>query len=223
MTAYNRPEYTHKVLTALSKCYHAEKYSLIAFIEPGNNEVREIFRKAYRFPVKAIIGHRKRGCNMNTHAALNHASKLCEFWIHLEDDTVPSPDFLDYMRWAENEYYMDEKVFSVSGYSQRNPSFDECYAAQRRCTFTPWGFGIWRKSWRRVSTFIERGGNSWDALIGDFVTRQGFVEIWPVWSRIQNIGAIGGVHVQSPEWHAKNQHVKYVADCAPGYYHEKTG
>jgi hypothetical protein len=62
---------------------------------------------------------------------------------------------------------------------------------------------------------------SWDTLVHEYVVSQGLVEVHPILSRCQNIGALGGVHVPSAEWHAQNHHSEHVADCPPGSYFEK--
>jgi hypothetical protein len=41
--------------------------------------------------------------------------------------------------------------------------------------------------------------------------RRGRSEIYPALSRVQNIGACGGVHVPSPAWHRAHHHVPFWA------------
>jgi hypothetical protein len=152
---------------------------------------------------------------------MDKAADLTDFWIHIEDDTVPSPDFLDYMEWARHQYADDTRVFSIASYNREAPQPDEIYAVKRRNYFTCWAFGIWRHSWTKVRAAARAGNDSWATPTCKYVVEQGLVEVFPVLSRCQNIGAVGGVHVPSAEWHAKNHHSEHVADCPAGPYFEK--
>jgi len=53
---------------------------------------------------------------------------------------------------------------------------------------------------------------SWDMRIGNFVVKNKFQEVYPTLSRIQNIGAEGGVHVPNAAFHAEHHHVKVWAE-----------
>jgi hypothetical protein len=103
MTACNRPEYTRRVLAALASCQGIERYTLLAHIEPGCKEVEELFHQ-WRHPWRVTVNGSKLGVNRNTCGVMDAATDMIDFWIHLEDDTVPSPDFLAYMEWARNRY-----------------------------------------------------------------------------------------------------------------------
>lgn len=224
MTACNRPEYTRQVLDALAKCHGIEKYTLLAHIEPVSKEVEKLFH-AWPHKWRITVNGSRLGNIVNSCNVMDKAVELSDFWCHLEDDIVPSPDFLDYMDWARHQYADDTRVFSISSYSREAPQPDEIYAVRRRKHFTAWGFGIWRHSWMKVRELArvphDNPYKAWDTLINEYVVSQGLVAVFPVLSRCQNIGAVGGVHVPSAEWHAKNHHSEHVADCPAGPYFEK--
>jgi hypothetical protein len=129
------------------------------------------------------------------------------------------------MEWARNQYADDASVFSIASYNREAPNYDETYAVKKRNHFTAWAFGIWRHSWLKVRQLaVTPPGTpykAWDTLINEYVISQGLVEVHPILSRCQNIGAVGGVHVPSAEWHAKNHHSEHVADCPAGPYFAK--
>lgn len=67
--------------------------------------------------------------------------------IVLEDDCVPQPAFINYMKQCFHEYQNNRKVYSISGYSwpieiKRDES--DIYFCGRPC---PWGWGTWKDRW----------------------------------------------------------------------------
>jgi hypothetical protein len=221
MTAFNRPHYLTRVLTALAQCHGIDRYALLVRCEPGCDEVVRLLRE-FKGPKEMLVHVNSvvRGCTLNYCDLMDEATGMSDFVVDLEDDIVPSPDFLAYMEWARNRYADDQRVFSISGYSQEQPTGSETYAMRRRKWFSAWGHGMWSNNWRKVRLYcINEKVHSWDMPIADFVLAAGLWEVFPVLSRVQNIG-VKGTH-SNPQWHAKHIHTEHVANCPAGFYFEK--
>uniref|UniRef100_A0A6M3IG60 Putative glycosyltransferase n=1 Tax=viral metagenome TaxID=1070528 RepID=A0A6M3IG60_9ZZZZ len=208
MCAYNRPDYTKQVLDHLQGCVGIEKYLFIPCVEPGNQEVVDLFKKISFVECKPIFHEKKLGVNENTWYALKSGFELCDFVIHLEDDTVPGRDFLLYMEWARKKYRRDTEVFSVCGYNKidNKPKEKDNFRVFKNNWFTPWGWGTWIGRWQGMIELYwhDNVETSWDIFMNNYLRRKKN-EIRPILSRIQNIGEKGGTFV-TPEFHKENQY-----------------
>ena len=217
MTLCNRPDYTRRVLDALAACDDSEQFPVAFSCEPVNREVI-MLAKAFRQPSFVNVGKKKVGCNVNTYYALATGFGEYQRVIALEDDTVPGKDFLRFCDWGLNQYEHDKSVFSISGY-QRTPQAEVGFrnAVVRERWFTPWGWATWLDRWESVRGMWPGDDNeiSWDTVI-DKMTRGDRHEVRPMLARIQNIGAVGGVHVPSAAWHTAHHYNPYWIDTAPG-------
>jgi hypothetical protein len=169
-------------------------------------------------------------CAASTLRSLEHGFATgADFLIHLEDDIVPARDFLRYMEWAADEFADCSEVFTVSAYNRQVEPVAPAlhYAWGRRPSFTPWGWGTWRDRFaemQREWTRYEWPHPGWDEHL-HYKLRHGRGEIYPALSRVQNIGASGGVHVPSTAWHHAHHYVPYwagntaVAPCSFGPLH----
>lgn len=97
MTAYRRPDYTRQVLDALAQCNGIGDWIFLPNVEPGNDEVIELFRSWDACECRLVVNETRLNLNRNTHAAVSRAYDLrADTILHLEDDTVPSLDALLY-------------------------------------------------------------------------------------------------------------------------------
>ena len=150
--------------------------------------------------------------------------------IFLEDDTVPTPDFLIYMHHLLERFADDPAVFTVSGYAHEGePGHDldrPELGIQARQFFTPWGWATWRdraapiaRDWFGAvdnekavdlsgaayrTAIRETPKGTWDYPM-NYYWRAGRNEIAPSVSRIQNIGAERGAFCPGGQWHRQNQ------------------
>lgn len=71
--------------------------------------------------------------------------------IVLEDDLIPSSNFLEFMNQALEYYESNNCIFSVSGYTPNLPSLQYCekdfYLGHRASS---WGWGTWNDRWEKV-------------------------------------------------------------------------
>jgi hypothetical protein len=238
----SRPDYTRRVIDALGRCDGVSKYVLIVFSqEPCVPKTIAAVRDATArldIPVRVVTervppARRIEGrlaasaqCAASTLRSLEHGFATgADFLIHLEDDIVPARDFLHYMEWAANEFADRGEVFTVSAYNRQVEPVAPAlhYAWGVRQSFTSWGWGTWRDRFdemRQEWTRYDWPHPGWDEHLHHQL-RRGRSEIYPVLSRVQNIGASGGVHVPSAAWHRAYHHVPFWAGnttLAPGSF-----
>jgi len=232
LSLYNREDYTFHVLDNLSKCKGIEEYVIIPVIDHdnqhGNNQraMTELLFAATQQTKLKIDQPRYHqsnvGCNANIFTCLNIGFKVTNFLIHLEDDIILAPDALKYFEWASKEYEDDPTVFTVDAYNNKEykaiPAKDE---VERSQSFKPWGWATWIDRWNDIkdrwqfsySPRFEHGkkvfnGGGWDVAMKEYLRRDRH-RIYPKLPRCKNIGAIGGCHTPSKEWH-ENKHSKPV-------------
>jgi len=213
MTAYKRPEYTKRVLDGLKNCEGIKEFVLMPHVEPGNEEVIEMIKAVDFMECDYSINNIRWDINENTFRALTHGFQESDFVIHIEDDTVPSPDFLAYMYQMKTLYEVDKDVLTICAYNKYpmekidQKDYHMCF---RKKWFTPWGWGTWKDRWEK---FIEpdwhKNGDklSWDEYM-NHVLRGEKDEVRPMLGRTQNIGAEGG---RFDKDHAKDQFNKVWA------------
>lgn len=215
MTLCQRPHYTKRVLDALERCDGIKGVPVFLLCEPVCDAVFDLAKK-FRGPCEVIKYASRVGCNINTNYALCKGFENADRVIAMEDDTVPAKDFLTFTKWALDEYEDDKAVFSVSGYQKtRQEELHRTTEVVRENWFTPWGWATWRDRWETVNIGWPADDNqiSWDTVLhrGKLGSR---CEIRPVVARIQNIGADGGLHVPSREWHVEHHLNPYWSEVS---------
>lgn len=218
MTCHRRLSYTKQVLESLK---NADKTNINILFCPSIDyycdEVVDEIKKVDFVDKDVHINKPRRGCNGNTLFAINRGMDIgfSNFVLHIEDDTVLTRDALQYFIYMFNKYHDDEGVMGICGHNKTN-TFDETYIHSyfERHWFCPWGCGFWGTKWN-----IDKwppsplAYASWDWLLNEGLFNHGkFKQIYPVISRVQNIGALNGVHVPSADWHAENHYSPYTSD-----------
>jgi hypothetical protein len=128
----------------------------------------ELFR-ASGLPGRVHLHDRRLGCAGNVGFVLREAfaDPATDAVIMLEDDTLPSPDFLAYMTEQLGRFAGDAGAFSVTGYHRRvadPPAEPPDHPTSmgdgdpglvfKRPWFTSWGWGTWRRIFDEI-------GNDW--------------------------------------------------------------
>lgn len=203
MTLYRRPQYTKEVLDALAKCDGIEDYLLMISVD-GKKKNPEILALVNDFDAcaKQVLTPEHLGCGPNTYYVLSHGFLKTDYVIHLEDDTVPAFDTLRYFEWAR-QFETDDNMFSVTAYSRYGMGKYTHVGIQP--SFCPWGWATWASRWL---TMRNKWRLSWDTYLNE-VVRGDKMGLFPIVSRIQNIGAIDGEHVGSVHFHQTYHHTPY--------------
>jgi hypothetical protein len=227
LSLYNRSKYTKVLLDSLDNCFNIDQYAIYIRCEPDNQDVINLAKKFRPDQTQLHINDTRYGCNKNIYTCLNDNFLRSEYHIHLEDDTIPGKDFLLYCELCDSLFKEDDNIFSVSGYVNSNnivmdkqfyPINTEYYSYGKRNWFTPWGWATWRNRWNYIKeVFIQSLSSkvSWDHYIHRIL--QNRVEVFPLVSRIQNVGAEQGTYCPGPEWHYNNQYNHYWIETNQQY------
>jgi len=209
MTLYNRPQYTKRVIDHLSKCKGIEKYHLLIFIEPGNQEVVELANAIRFVPKEITINKRRLGCDTNIHNAIDCGFKKSDFNIHVEDDICPGKDMLKYFEFCDYRYRYDHKILTICAYHRSNCEEHYYDKVFRNPWFTPWGWATWKDRWEEIKRQWNFN-NAWDIQINNVIRGDRF-EIRPHLARSQNIGEMAGEHV-TPDVFRRDHYNEFWVD-----------
>lgn len=222
---FNRPQYTQRVLEALSRCRGIEDYTLVALThKPFDMEVLDSLFEVDFCKTEVILAGGIGGpvgienIAAATRRLLTRGFELADYVIHLEDDVVLAEDALEYFEWARGEYRNDMTAFTVAAFHrvmQHQPiSTVDHHRTMKVPWFTPWGWATWRDRWEFINGFWpDEITTNWDVWTNKWL-RAGRFEIAPYLSRSQNIGEVG-TNVPSPEWHTLFQSTPVWAGNTP--------
>lgn len=226
---YKRPEHTKKVLESL-KNNNIDK--LYIFSDGPKNsadvvnikEVRKLLNCIDWCEKEVIVSENNKGLAQSIVEGVNYVLGKHERIIVLEDDCVPSPDFIYYMNKCFDKYQFENRVMHVSGFSYPI-SIPAYYNKDVYFTHRPssWGWGTWKSSWslfrRELCNQDEFGDfkeifshsgsdlpimlqnqldgkiDSWAIWWGYSIAKNDGLCVNPVISRVKNIGDDGsGTH-----------------------------
>lgn len=151
--AYNRSTHLTRTLEALKKNDGVDKLYIFhdglrceADREEWN-KTRIIIENITWCETKVHISTENRGLANSIVFGINAVMEENDAVIVLEDDCIPQPAFVSYMRQCFEKYQFEKKVYSISGYSwpidsQRGES--DIYFCGRPCS---WGWGTWKDRW----------------------------------------------------------------------------
>jgi hypothetical protein len=152
---YKRPEHTRRVLGGLRRNDVDELYVFADGPKDGDDvdriqAVREFVHSIDWCETHVIERDTNWGLADNTIDGINRVFEDHDRIIVLEDDDVPTPDFVDFMHQCFEEYESDDHVMSVTGYCPPL-SLPEDYPYDVFFTYrdTTWGWGTWKDAWDR--------------------------------------------------------------------------
>ena len=206
LSGYNRPDYFAQVIGALAKCNGVSEYSVTAVLDPSD-KTKELVEIAKGQGIGVHVSPAHLGCGAAILYAMTYGFEQSDFHIHLEDDTVPSPDCLRWFEWAGRN--ATSKTLTISGYNQHGGEAQESACGFRQW-FTPWGWATWKSNFDK---YLKPSWDPsfWDGGVQRIREKLGMGEMFPHVSRIQNIGAERGTFCPGPEFHKEHQHATRVA------------
>jgi hypothetical protein len=162
---YNRPDETTQTVKALKKNYLAPQSDLYVFSDgpknasaaPGVEKVREFINRLSGFrSVTLFESETNKGLADSIISGVSQIINRHGRVIVVEDDLVSSPNFLDFMNGALDFYSINDRVFSLSGYSMDLPSLRDYpadfYAGYRASS---WGWATWKDRWEGVDWEVK--------------------------------------------------------------------
>lgn len=208
ISAYNRPEYLQRCISALygAKGFSRQKYGVFCAMdchEDGsiNKDVLSVFMNHQLVP---DVAETKQGCNFTVKKALDLAwASRPDFVLMIEDDIIISDDALLYIEWAAETYKQDRSVRTIGLWGHdKGPSPSKVIPQEQYTTvmrqnyFTCWGWGTWPDRWAEINAKWTTGGDShetsWDVIVSQSLGNR--TEILPSVSRAYNCGELNGTH-----------------------------
>ena len=151
---YNRPEHTQRTLNALLMNPLANESDIIIYSDSARtanhkkavDEVRSYLSEITGFrSIKVIHRDKNFGLAESIIQGITEVLQQSEKVIVLEDDMVVSPNFLEYMNEALEQFVDDDRVISVHGYVY--PVDIELPEAFFIRGADCWGWATWRRGW----------------------------------------------------------------------------
>ncbi len=151
---YNRLPETQQTVAALQRNYLAEASDLLIFSDGAKTEsgwaevraVREFIRTVNGFKsVHIFESAQNNGLAQSIISGVTSALSQSDRVIVLEDDLVTTPNFLDFMNQALNDYQNEQHIQSICGYSLLLKNVDQDVYFQQRPG--SWGWGTWKDRW----------------------------------------------------------------------------
>jgi len=141
-----------------------------------------------------IVSEYNKGLAESIVSGINYVFKEFEAVIVLEDDCVPTANFISFMKQCFEKYQNDKRVYSVSGYSWPVTLKKGKYDVYGCGRISSWGWGTWKDRWiiyekdfelvkklkqgeAESRNFAMWGGGLEDVLIGNV---KGTCDSWAV-------------------------------------------
>ncbi|MCD7955157.1 MAG: hypothetical protein LUG93_05240 [Lachnospiraceae bacterium] len=99
------------------------------------------------------------GSSKNSKLMRDYILEKYDRWIYAEDDLEFSPNFIEYMDKCLMEFYDDEDVLAINGYSYPIEwcCHDGASAIRQKWTCSTWGIGHWKYKYTEVREKIISG------------------------------------------------------------------
>ncbi|MBL0300422.1 MAG: glycosyltransferase [Cytophagaceae bacterium] len=161
---YNRPEHLQSTVEQLKKCNLAQDSTVFFFSDgpKGQNDqnevkqVRDYIRKVNGFKEIIIeISNENKGL---ANSVIEGVSKVISKFgsaIVLEDDILVSVDFLEFMNQALDYYFLDHRIYSISGYSYLLEKCNDANGLNLVRRASSWGWATWNNRWESVDWSSE--------------------------------------------------------------------
>lgn len=245
---YNRLNAVRQTLAHLQQNELADRTELYIFSDGGKdkkswkqvNRLRKELRQTKGFKKVTLI---ERPANIYLERnILEGIANLFETYdriIVIEDDICTSPYFLTYMNGALEQYYDNEKVMHISGFTNLHlPHKGDTY-------FTPhmagWGWATWRHKWKAFKHYASRaealqgltkedclrlqyGGSfpclksldkspiPWDICWEIAIYRHQGLCLTPTCTLVRNIGIYHGTHFHHFKWIGRYEYDRPVSE-----------
>ena len=153
---FNRPELLWKVFSALEELEGIRLYGAVDGPRRGFSgdkvncaKCRSILESSSSFNVRTRFLDSNAGCKRGVAGAIDWFFEHEESGVILEDDCVPTPEFLRFCRQMLQRYQDDESVFAVCGNNFQNGKKrgDGSYYFSKYAHI--WGWATWRRAWQK--------------------------------------------------------------------------
>jgi hypothetical protein len=164
ITAFNREKIFFKTLAKLKCCKNYSQYNVVIIYQDVNETVLKKIKKIDS-KIKIIKTEYKNNisglqkCNLNSYLGFKKCFEeyKSDYVIYLEDDVLPSYDFLEYHDYIISHYQNDKKFFSANSFSK-----EYYYNNSKNFYYSKFiygigkGFSISRNKWKFLKKMYKR-------------------------------------------------------------------
>lgn len=151
---YHRSYHTGQVISALKRST-VQPQKLFVFqdgLKQGDDggqwrEVNNLINSIDWCDKEVITAEYNKGLANSIVAGINYAFREYDAVIVLEDDCVPTVNFIDFMQQCFEKYKDKKDVYSVSGYSWPITLEKREYDVYGCGRISSWGWGTWKDRW----------------------------------------------------------------------------
>ncbi len=193
LTAWNRPKETAQVLQALRAVGPIRLFAAVDgprgdIDSEAVREVRTLLTRAKSWcpALETNFADKNLGCRHGMERAISWFFDNVDEGIILEDDCVPSTDFLRFATECLERYRDDPKVMHVSGDCSMPVSIEQDWSYCFIRYPHSWGWATWRTAWQKYDSDMS----FWDAVVAggqvvDVFPHEEERGVWaPIFSRL---------------------------------------
>lgn len=152
---YNRSYHTEQVLNALYKNSILPEKLFIFHDGLKTNKDKEEWEKVQLIIEKVnwcnkeiIISNDNKGLAKSIIDGINLIFESYDAVVVLEDDCVPAPSFMMYMKECLNKYAEDKRICNIGGYTWPIQQIDNKSDVYFNGRTSSWGWGTWKDRWK---------------------------------------------------------------------------
>lgn len=151
---YNRSNHTKAVLEGLKHNYILPEMLFIfqdglkdKDSEQEWKEVNRLIHKIDWCNTEIIVSNDNKGLSTSIVTGINYVFKRYDAVIVLEDDCVPTANFIAFMNQCFEKYKNNKKIYSIGGYSWPILLERKKYDIYGCGRISSWGWGTWKDRW----------------------------------------------------------------------------
>lgn len=196
--AYNRSWHLRETLNALKMNKGVEKLYIFQDglkIEEHRKEwkkTQEVIKEIDWCDVIYFLSDINKGLRKSILDGVNYVFQENDAVIVLEDDCIPTSNFMDFMQQSLEKYKDYEKVFSVSGYAWpmelKEKNFDAYFCGR----ISSFGWGTWKTRWEKLEINYE--------IIREMKTDIDLSEQLAIWGNDLEDILVGNVKGRTDSW-----------------------
>jgi hypothetical protein len=159
--AFNRPDKTQQLITALAKTAPPKVYTVIdgPRCESDINKCNKVRKLLQNLPwncqSQPIVSESNLGCRRRVISGLDIVFEQEDSAIILEDDCLPDPSFFPFCQTLLQYYLNDQRVMHIGGnnFQQGILRGDASYYFSRHTHC--WGWATWKRAWQSIDRTME--------------------------------------------------------------------
>lgn len=153
--AFNRPAFCEQVISAIRPSQPTQVFLAVDGPRPEHPSDLENCKKTrslastidWPCEVKTFFRKTNRGCKYAPPEAITWFFSHVTYGIILEDDCVPSPDFLNFASELLKRYDNTEEIGMISGNNHFGFQTDKTTSYHFSRGATIWGWATWKRAW----------------------------------------------------------------------------